>query len=353
MQQVAQQLGLTLLTLLCVGTLGWRIPDAQAQDSILNAPPPMQSLPDMHAEDATPGHIQLDAYRAAIGYDERRKKWDARVDGYLHDNRSLGLDYGALLSERFGAGLTMTHRNDYSEVLVNGIYAPQPDVRIQMTSGQLRSETAPFAAPTSTTVLQRSYLLGVRKQWDERMLSPDVGVAAYTIDASGDGSSEAEAVQMNGYMLNLSIQPTLQSRIEWRHDIGRLTQQFEQHERRASSAAANRLGYTHQFDNCVRLQGNFSAGAQSGRLELGLARKNWNIGVSHAEGDNGGDMAVRVGYRVSLGGAHSNARSCKPELETARPFEPVVDVATRRPTQLPQVSITEGDSALSSGALAP
>lgn len=351
MQLLEKCLGMTLL---CMGAQAACAVPALAKDSIQRPVKPVQSLPNLHANEATPGHFQLDDYRAAIGYDERDKKWNARIDGYLHDHRSLGLDYGTLLSERVGAGVTLTHRDDYSEVLINGIYAPQEDVRLQISSGQQRNAADPFASPDSSGVLQNSYLVGVRRQWDEQPLSPDVGVAAYTVEASGSRNDHsADAGNMQGYMLNLSIQPTPQTRIEWRHDLGRLTQRFDEDERRDRSAAANRIGYLHQFDNCVRLHGRLSAGAQSGRLELGLARKRWNIGVARTEDNNGGDMSVRVGYRIPLGGARSNPRSCKPELETTRPFRPMVDVVKARPEQLPQVPITEGDAALSSGALAP
>lgn len=351
MQHVAKCLGLSLL---CASAQAWPIAHAHAKDTIQRAASPRLVLPDLYTGDASPGHLQLDDYRAAIGYDARHKKWDARIDGYLEDNRSLGLDYGTLLSEHFSAGLTMTHRDDYSEVLVNGVYAPQSDVRIQMTSGQQRSVIDPFSASESGTVLQNSYLLGVRKHWDERLLSPDIGVAAYTVEANGDGgASDAEAGTLDGYMLDLSIQPTPQTRIEWRHDIGHLTQQFDGHASRDRMAAANRIGYLHQFDNCVRLQGRFSAGEESGRLELGVARNNWDVGISRSQYADSSDMAVHVGYRIPLGKSRSHPRSCSHELESERPFDAMVDVATRRPTQLPQAPITAGDSALSSGALAP
>jgi hypothetical protein len=130
---------------------------ALAKDSIQGPVKPVQRLPNLYSNIATPGHFRLDDYRAAIGYDERDKKWNAQIDGYLHDYRSLGLNYGTLLSERVGAGVSLTHRHDYSEMLVNGIYAPSKDVRLQISSGQQRSAADPFASSDSSGVLQNSY----------------------------------------------------------------------------------------------------------------------------------------------------------------------------------------------------
>lgn len=348
MQHTATRLSLTLL---CIGLPGWAL-GAHAEDSILRTPLNVQRLPDMHAEELAPGRFELDGSQAAIGYEARRKKWDARVDGYLNGTPSFSIDYGKLFSNEVGMGLRMVRRQDYSEVLVNGIYAPSPDVRIQLTSGQLRAGEDAFAA-AGDGVLQNSYLLGIRRQWDEQMLSPNIGVAAYTVEASGDSGTEApNAGTLNGYMLNLSLQPTPQSRIEWRRDLGYLTQEFDQHLRNESAATADRIGYEYQFNNCMRLHSRFSLGETSGRLELALSRKRWDIGVSQTQGDVE-DMAVRVGYRIPLNGKRSHVRSCTPELERAPAFEPIVDATVKRPPHLPQMPITDGETVLNSGVLVP
>jgi hypothetical protein len=352
LEHVAQRIGLTLL---CIGTLGG-LSCAYAEDSVLHAPRATLRLPDLHTVDNTRrGSFQLDGHRAAVGYGARSRKWDARLDGYLNGNPSLSIDYGTLLGERFGAGMTLIRRDDYSEVLVNGVYAPDRNIRLQMTRGQLRSASDPFGAVEAGDVLQNSYLLGIRRHWDERLLSPDLGIAAYTVEASGngDGAGEANTGTLDGYMLNLSLQPTPRSRIEWRHDLGRLTQQFDQHARNERVATANRIGYEHTFANCIRLRGGVSTSARSRRLELRLARKNWNVGIAQSHDGAARDMSAQVAYRIPLGGRRGHAHSCSGRLENLRPFEPIVNAAVKRPHQLPQVPITEGDSAISSGALAP
>lgn len=331
--------------------LGWWAASADAKDSIQGDNPAPPQLPDLHAADGSPGRFHLDGHQASIGYDAHAMKWDARVDGYLNGNPSLSVDYGTLITGRLGTGMAVTHGSDRSEVLLKGVYAPTPDVRIRVAGSQLRSTPDAYADPAAATVMQNSYLLGIRKHWDRRALSPDIGVAAYAAqaDTAAGSTPDSSGGQLAGYMLDLRMRPTSNSKLEWRHDLGRLARQLDRHTHSEQLASANRIRYSHRLDNCMQLQGRVSAGAHVNRLDLGVARRNWRVGVSHSLD---GDTALNVGYVMALGGTQRQARGCAGAADSGRRFEPVVDSALKRPAQLPQQPVTQSNSALDAGAIA-
>lgn len=317
----------------------------------------VQHLPDLsEAGAAAPGRFDLDEQSVTLGYDSRMEKWSATLDEYANTNPSLTVDYGRLLTNKFGAGATLSHQSNYSEVLVNGVYAPKNNVRFRVSGGQLRAFGNGYAMPGSgaDTVLQNSYLVDVRKHWTKYKLLSDVGLAAYTVEANApdytnlsaltdtdmpdasDMASNGLAVgRMNGYLFKLGLQPTDRSRIELRRETSYLTYSFNDGYRSYENLASHRIKYSQYLSDCTRLQGSYTTSMDADRLDLGIAKNNWNINLSRALDSGTRDTAIQIGYVVPLGRSSHRARDCGANLESLRLFEPIVDTAIKRPQQFP------------------
>jgi len=325
---------------LCVGIFAsWSCADHAIADD------PAQSLPDLpSAYDKAPGYFKFDKKGASFDYGTRFEKWGAKVDEYTDANRSLTIDYGTLLTNSFGTGVTATHRNDYSEVLVNGVYAPQRDLRLRLAGGQLRGLGSGYEQVPGT-VLQNNYQLDVRKSWNDNGLLSDVGVAAYGAEANSDNSAHANELafgRQNGYLLDLGLRPTPQSKIELRREEGYLTYYFDNDERDTSHHVSHRIRYSRYFDNCLRLQGGYRTSSQSDQVDLNIARNNWQLNISRAQEGGGSDTSVRVGYAIPLSGSNrgSTSTTCSSGPDKKAPFESIVDTATKRPRYFSQEPLT-------------
>lgn len=307
-----------------------------------------QTLPELPGANEAPGRFDLDGQSATIGYDTRFEKWGATVDEYADANPSLTVDYGTLLTSSFGAGISATRSSDYSEVLVNGVYAPMRDLRVRMAGGQLRGlgdgssglEYAPDA------VLQNNYQLDVRRYWGDSTLLSDVGLAAYALEANSASSSDAARAselalgRLDGYLLDLGLRPTRQSKIELRRELGRLTYYFDDDVRDASYLVSHRVRYSQHFDNCLRLRGGYSASPQSDQVDLNIARNNWQINISRAQASGDSNTSVHLGYAIPLGISGNRSDNCGSAPEGAPAFESIVDAATRRPRHFPYEPLT-------------
>jgi hypothetical protein len=336
----------------------------QAAEAATNANKAAQNLPDLPgANQPAPGHFSLDEQSAALGYDSRMQKWGAKVDEYSDIAPSLTLDYGMLLTSTFGAGATLTRQSDYSEVLVNGVYAPSPDVRIRLASGQLRASGNDF--PGSNTASQNSYLLDVKRYWNKDRLLSDLGLAAYTVRGNdpdyADISALANAGEFNeqsvepgrldGYMLHLGLRPTLRSRVELKRATSHLRYAFDDG-MQAEEFVSHHLNYSQYFDDCTRLQGRYSTNANADRLDLNLAKNSWSVNLSRALDGGDGDTSVYIGYAIALGKARGGARECGASFEKAPAFEPIVDATIARPPQFPREPLSRIDGAAMSDTIA-
>lgn len=315
------------------------------------------SLPDLPgAEESAPGHFSLDEQSATLGYDSRLQKWSATLDEYSYLNPGLKLDYGMLLTSEFGAGATLTHHTGYSELLVNGVYAPRRNLRLRLAGGQLRAASEDAS---SNAVMQNSYLIDVKKNARSGKLLSDFGLSAYTVRANdadgadysgvsafdedemveGDVDSGAGAAgRLDGYSLNLGLQPTPYSRIELRRERTHFTYRYGDGIRGGDYRDVNHVRYSQYLSNCARFQGRFSAGADSGRIDLSLAKSRWNVGVSRSVDSSISDTAVQVGYTIPLGQSRSGSDEC---TSPARAFGALVDATVIRPSLLPSGPIVD------------
>lgn len=308
----------------------------------------VERLPDLPGTaDAPPGYVDMDGDGAGFGYASRSGKWSARLDRYLDTGANLELDYGMLLTSKLGAGGRLTRSDSSSEFVVNGVFAPQKNVRLRVTGAQLRNEDrfALVAAGSDDAIVQNSFLLTARKYWNKYVLLSDLGVTAYSTqttmpsmmpeDEPERGSVSDAYGRKDGYMLNLGLRPTASSRLELRREFSQFSTYFGDDARGTAQRNASGVRYSHFLDNCIRLQGGVTAGTGNGRLDLNIARNNWNINVSREQLGDMASTAVRIGYLLPLGRQPSRSSTCSGTGDVTPTFEPIVDSSASRPAQLP------------------
>ncbi len=313
------------------------------------------SLPYLAGSGAlAPGYFDIEEESASIGYETRFTKWGAKVDQYMDVNPAITMDYGLLLTNKLGAGGRFTRQDDYSEIVLNGIYAPKRNLRFRMTGAQLRTTPGYLGMQDGAFdgFLQNSYLFGVKKYWNKYQHLADIGIAAYSIEANAPSSARipqddelpdaddalASAFapgRLNGYLLSLGLRPTPLSKLELRHETGNLSYSFGAGMQRDERLVSNRISYSHYLGNCLRLQGGYSASTEFDRFDLKLAKHNWNIRLSRENDAGSSDTAVHFGYMLPLGRKRNHAMSCGFEQGGASSFESIVNAATQRPLQLP------------------
>lgn len=309
------------------------------------------------SESSAPGFFDIAEDSAAIGYETRFEKWGAKVDQYMDVNPAITMDYGLQLTNSLGAGGMFTRQNEYSEVVLNGIYAPKRNLRFRLTGAQLRATGTAFAIPdgAASAFMQNSYLFGAKKFWNKYEHLTDMGVAAYSVEASAPASANFSVApgtddfdsggmraatlapgRLDGYMFNLGLRPTPQSRLELRREIGHLTYSFDAGVPRYEQLVSSRIKFSQHLGNCLRLQGGYSASTDFDRFDLKLTKNNWNIRLSREQEGGSSDTAVHFGYAIPLGRKMHQARDCTGAPDRAPTFEPIIDATTQRPQQFPR-----------------
>lgn len=306
-------------------------------------------LPDLHGGMHAPGYFGIARDRAMIGYASQQEKWDARLEQYSIDP-ALTLDYGRALFGRFGAGGTITHREAQSEVVVNGIFAPKNNVRFRIAGSQLRSDAA--GKPGIAAVQQQGYLLGAKKYWDGYEYLSDLGISAYSVEASAAASSAVSTLtdpdtldagvagiqlpasgRTDGYQLSLNLRPSSDSKLEFKHDLSQASYFADTEAFHHESQSSNRVRYSHFFDDCLQLHGGYASTSSAERFDLTLTRDKWNLHFIREQHDSGGSTTMRIGYIVPLGRQPNTKRHCG---SVAAPrFDSIVNATMKRPAQLP------------------
>lgn len=316
------------------------------------------NLPNLPSADmGKPAYFRLAEDSAAVGYQTRFEKWGARVDQYMDVNPALTMDYGLQLTSSLGAGGMLTRQNEYSEVVLNGIYAPKRNLRFHMTGAQLRASVSSFGVPdlAARSFMQNSYLFGAKKFWNKYEHLTDMGFTAYSVQASAPAlrgypatsideeldpteirSATLAPGRLEGYMFNMGLRPTPQSALELRREVGHLTYFFNSAAPRYEQMVSNRVKFTRHFGNCMRVQGGYSVSEDFDRIDLKLYRHNWNVRLSREQEGNHIDTAVHVGYAIPLGRPSRRAENCSSAPERAPSFEPIVNATMKRPQQFPR-----------------
>ena len=299
--------------------------------------PVLRGLPDLpNVEDASPRYLNFGKGGAAMGYATRDERWGAKVDRFLTPNRSVTVDYGTLLTNTLGAGGAYPRRDSLSEVVLNGVYAPERDIRLRLTGTQLRGAGGFMPiADDDATVLQNSVLLNARKQWNNYLLLSDLGLTAYSAQANGQSRDDvaAAAGRKDGYILNLGMQPTTHSRIELGREFGHLSYYLGEDARHVEELGSNRMKYSHYLGNCVRFQGHYSASADTDRLDVKLSRNNWSVNLSHEQGGSN-DNAIMIRYSLPLDTRSARRNQCAGNPAGTPAFESLVNTSVSRPPPL-------------------
>jgi len=323
---------------------------ANASAASFSTASPALNLPELpDAQTATP-HFGLNKQQAKFGYDDTHQVWDARLDEFAELKPSLTLDYGKLLTDRLGAGVAVHHEINYSNVWVNGIYAPAQDLRLQVAGGQLRAATdSGIPASNANEVLQNSYLLGAKRYWKDGLLS-DFGISTYAVEASTAdnpataGADELAPGRQQGNTLNLSLQPLPGSRIELSRETRRLTYYFGADNQDQQYLVSNRVHFSQRLDDCLRLQGGYSTDEETRQIDLKLARKKWFFSVSHTQDGSSNDTTVGVGYTLPLGRTSSSNSKCASQPDGGAGFGSLIDSTVKRPNQFPVTPLTADSS---------
>ena len=310
------------------------------------------TLPDIpSADNAKAGHFGLDGESVELGYATRQQKWGARLDEYLGLERSVTLDYGTLLTDDLGAGAALHQGSAYSDLWVNGVYAPDHDFRLRLAGGQLRANDTAADTGTPNAVQQNSVLLGARRSWRGGLVS-GIGMTAYAVEANDAAAAhvaspnpvpsdtqELAGGSQQGHVLNLSLQPTSQSKIDLSRERNRLTYYSTDGTRGDHDVVASRVRFSQYFDNCMQLQGGYSSSEDANRLDLSVGRDRWHVSVSRVAAFASNDTTVGIGYTLPLGSSGNNGTDCTLHPAT-RTFEPVIDTTVSRPEQFPRDPLT-------------
>lgn len=264
-----------------------------------------------------------------------------RLDSYQAVKPSLAFENGWLVRNDLGMGAAYVFRNDYSDFLFNCVYAPSKDVRVLLAASQLRSGEG-LSMPTSRDlkiVFQTGYLASIKKIWDTSTLLPEAGVTMFTA-RSAEPRSAANAVSrlemgtVGGYMFNVAIRPTYQSRVEVGYNAQTVAYDDAMAQSRQKQMQSS-VGYAQVFDDCSRLSGRYRTGAGTEQVNLQLERRGFVVGVQQTKTANNLDRAIRVGFSQPLGGSGPKQPSCMGMPIAATGLQPLVDATTARPLFLP------------------
>jgi len=314
----------------------------------------IQSLPVLPDENASPpGHLDLLDKSLSVNYTNLQQKWRASIDEYKSSNPMVSFDYGMRLSNEIAAGGRVSSQRDFSEVLVNAVYAPHTSLRLTLSGGQLHPNSD-FTPQTTvngyTGSLQNSYLLDVKKYWTKDSLISDLGLSTYLVEANGRSGANRPALAHNdnsdtdsvylgttslgkkaSLVLNLGVNPTADSRFEWRRERSRLDYTAGEDAKDREYLMSSRFKYSHNLDTCTQFQGRYRSSENFDRLNLGLERKNWNISVSRTRDDSSVDTGFQIGYKIPLSGTVSSASTCSLKPDTRPVFKPLLETTTKRP----------------------
>jgi hypothetical protein len=326
------------------------------------------NLPELPGENSlAPATLDMDAKSIAVGETTYVDTWGATLGGYREADPTIAIQQGWLLNDTLGAGSVYTFHSDYTEAMINGVYAPQPDLRIQLTASQMRSKTHLIASSGgggAQTVLHTSRLLDVQKKWQHGGVLSEAGVAFFSADAKprnakeepGPASTDMQDTsagrpdrlatgRLNGYALNLVLQPSYWSSIRMAYERKDISYHGAGSRSATDTQASGSIEYAHSFKNCSALHGRYSRATYSDEMNLHFNEGNWNLGVVHTRTDSYRDTALQVNYSMQLGGANRAATKCTPQPDAAPSFETIVDTTTARPERLVQEQLVKAESA--------
>lgn len=288
------------------------------------------------------GAVAVDAGNITIRDRALHNTLGVRLDGYTAIRPSVAIENGWLLRSDLGVGGAYKFRNDYADLLFNGVYAPRRDVRVQLSLSQLRSGEG-FAVPQSReliTVLQTSYVASIRKLWDKSRVLPETGISVFTARAADPGKRDTGTQQLEtgtlaGYMLNIAARPAYHSKIELGYKSQSIAYDHPLIDVLREKQSVRSIDYSRQFDDCSRINGRFSTGAGANQINLQFERRGFSIGLLQSRTGQGTDNMIRVGYSQPLGNGGPRQASCSGKPIAPTSLQALVDSTISRSPFLP------------------
>lgn len=288
------------------------------------------------------GAVAVDAGNITIRDRAIHNTLGVRLDGYTAVKPSVAIENGWLLRSDLGVGGAYKFRNDYADLLFNGVYAPRRDVRIQLSLSQLRSGEA-FAVPQSRdliTVLQTSYVASIRKLWDKSRVLPEAAISIFTARAADPGkrdmgTQQLEMGTLGGYMLNIAARPAYHSRIELGYKSQSTAYDHPLIDVLREKQSVRSIDYSRLFDDCSRINGRYSTGAGANQVNLQFERRGFTVGLLQSRTAQGTDNMIRVGYSQPLGGSGPRHASCDGKPVAPTSLQALVDSTISRSPFLP------------------
>jgi hypothetical protein len=327
---------------------------------------PSLNLPVLSEEESNgTGYVGVDAQRIAVGEDGFANTWEARVEGYQDVRPLLKIEQGRLLTEKLGAGGSYTVGSGYSELVMNGVFAPESDLRVQLTAAQMRSRETFMTLPDqgSQALFQTGYLFDIQKKWGNEDVLSEAGIAVYTasaeegtarnlrssMPAAGQYANDGDAGRLatgrlDGYMLNLRLQPTSRSDVTLIYKRENLAYHSGGSSMIMDGHSSGAVNYSQSFRGCSQFDGRFSKGYDMEQVDLHFEKGRWNLNLLRTQANDYRDTSVHVGYSIPLGRSGGNAARCDSEPESAPSFGAVVDAAIDRPQLLPKEPLARIDT---------
>lgn len=287
------------------------------------------------------GAVNVDAGNITIRDRAPHNTLGVRLDGYSAVKPSVAIENGWLLRSDLGIGGAYKFRNDYSDLLLNGVYAPRKDVRIQLSVSQLRSGEG-FVVPHNrdlVSVLQTSYVAGIRKLWTKSSVLPEAGVSVFAARAAEPirtdlASRQLEMGTMGGYMLSVAARPAYHSRIELGYRSQGVAYDHPLADVLREKQSVRSLDYARLFDDCSRISGRFSTGAGANQMNLQFERRGFSIAVMQSRSTHSTDNMIRVAYSRALSSS-GKYPSCSGAPVAPTSLQALVDSTTARSPFLP------------------
>lgn len=334
-----------IVMILCAPLLAWA-----GEDAHLQVKTSRQTLPNLPEPNTEPGYFNFDSSEFTLGYDTRMNKWSATAD-YANDGRpTLNAYYGYATSRERASGANVIVGKNYKEIFLNEIYSPSRDVRFRFTGGQRLQNNYQFLANSeAATVSQNSYMVQVRKAWNDSPLSragltffdmqanvqPRSGVFNYNDGLTMAPLSSYTAGSMQGYALNFRLEPTSQSQIDLDLGAHRRSSFLGTLVQKQENTGAYSVHFTQYLDDCSRLRTEYSAVGGENSVNLSVRTGAWRIGLSSVtSADTNRALAFNLGYTLPLGGMTTDRSQCGFGTQTASAFKPVVDDAIARPSTM-------------------
>lgn len=333
---------------MCLATAGFLLTvDCSAAQDRLIVGGKASDLPSLPGEARTESRDALAVDDGTIALRERGfdDTLGVRLDGYQAYSPSVAVEKGWLVNSRLAVGGVYTVGSGSTELLLNGVYAPRQDFRVQLSASQLRADSlASSYNGDRKTVLQTGYLSSVRKRWDKSRLRPELSAAIFAARAAGAAHQDVavdglETGTLAGSMVKLAIGSMQRERVELSYRTQSVVYDNPHtvywRERQVSSS----VDYARTFDDCSQFRGRYSGGPDMSEAELRYERGAFSIGLMQTMSNEYSDSAIRVGYTVSLGRGGQSSTRCSIASGRTSPFRNLVDAVTIRSPYLPEETL--------------